>query len=176
MAQFTTTIITKKGHALMAKLLNNEGNAKFTKIVASDTVYKVDQLENLTAISGIKQTSLVTNVKVMNDATISVRAPFDNTELTQGYYINTLGLYAQDPTAGEILFSVACATQNAFMPAFNSVTSSGLVATLVTTVSNSSNVTLKISPAATVMHEDLEEATTITDASLAAWIKQEAGE
>lgn len=62
------------------------------------------------------------------------------------------------------------------MPAFNSVTSTGLTVTLITTVSNSSNVSLTINPAATVTQEDLEEATTITDASLAAWIKQEAGE
>lgn len=176
MAQFKTSIITKQGHELMAKLLNNEGNAKFTKVVASDTVYKDEQLEALTAISSIKQTSLVTNVKVTNAATIEVRAPFENTTLTQGYYINTIGLYAQDPTAGEILFSVTCAIQNAFMPAFNSVTSTGLTVTLVTTVSNSSNVTLEIAPAATVTHEDLEEATTIEDASLADWVKQEAGE
>ncbi|KRM54632.1 phage tail-collar fiber domain-containing protein [Lacticaseibacillus sharpeae] len=154
MTQFKTSIITAKGHALMAKLLNNQGTAKFTKVVTSDTVYEDEQLEALTDISAIKQSVLVSNVTVTNSSTVTVEVAIENSELTQGYYLNSIGLYAQDPTAGEILYSVTTAEQNAFIPAFNSVTSTGLIIKLITSVSNSDNVSLEINPAATMTRED----------------------
>lgn len=160
----------------MAKLLNNQGTAKFTRVVTSDAVYKDEQLEALTAISSIKQSALVSNVTVTNASTVTVEAAFENTKLTQGYNVNTIGLFAQDPTAGEILYSVTPASQNAYMPAFNSVTSSGLLCKLVTVVSNSAQVDLTIDPAATVTRADLDAATVILDPKLATWIKKEAGE
>lgn len=155
--EFRTSIITAQGHALMAKLLNNQGTAKFTRVVTSDVVYKDEQLEALTAISSIKQSVLVSNVTVTNESTVTVEGVFENTKLTQGYSVNTIGLYAQDPTAGEILYSVTPASQNAYMPAFNSVTSSGLLCKLITVVSNSAQVDLTIDPAATMTREDVDE-------------------
>ena len=62
MAEFSKLVITNKGQALIAKMIAGEGNIDFTKISTSSTQYQLTQLEALTALTGVKQTSLISKV------------------------------------------------------------------------------------------------------------------
>ncbi len=147
MAEFSRLVITNKGQALLAKMMTGEGNVEFTKISASDMEYTLEQLEELTELSGVKQTVSVAKVTRTNGVAVTIEATFDNTELTQGYHMRALGLYAIDPDDGEILYAVTAEVSGCcYMPAYNRVTVSGACIKLVTTVGNAENVSLEVDP------------------------------
>lgn len=110
MAEFSKLVITEKGQALMAKMIAGTGNIEFTKVCASSTQYVESQLSTLSSLSNIKQTSLVSKVTRTNNVAIKVEAAYSNADLTTGYYMRTLGLYAVDPNVGEILYAVTIET------------------------------------------------------------------
>lgn len=158
MAEFSKLVITNKGQALLAKMIVGSGNIEFTKISASSTAYTDAQLEGLTSLSNVKQTSLISKVTRTNEVAIKVEAAFTNTELTAGYYMKALGLYAVDPDAGEILYAVTRETSgNCYMPAYNGITVSGAYVQLVTTVGNAENVSLEVDQAAVATIGDIQE-------------------
>lgn len=158
MAEFSKLVITNKGQALLAKMIAGSGNIEFTKISASSTAYTDAQLQGLTSLSNVKQTSLISKVTRTNEVAIKVEAAFTNTELTAGYYIKALGLYAVDPDAGEILYAVTRETSgNCYMPAYNGITVSGAYVQLVTTVGNAENVSLEVDQAAVATIGDIQE-------------------
>ena len=158
MAEFSKLVITTKGQALLAKMIAGTGDIEFTKVCASSTTYSESALEALTSISNIKQTSLVSKVTRTNSVAITVEAAFTNTDLTTGYYMRALGLYATDPDDGEILYAVTIETSgNCYMPAYNSVTVSGAYIKLVTTVGNSDSVSLEVDSAAVATIGDIED-------------------
>jgi phage-related tail fiber protein len=157
MAEFKQLIITDKGHALMSKIIAGTGNVEFTKIAVSDATYQDSGLQSLTAISSIKQESLVSKVTRTNDVAVKVESSVSNLELTTGYFLRTIGLYATDPDEGEILYAVTTASVEGYMPPYNGLTVSGAYFKLVTTVSNSENVTLEVDPAAIATIGDIQD-------------------
>ena len=158
MAEFSKLVITNKGQALIAKMIAGKGNIDFTKICASSTTYTLAQLEALTSLSNIKQTSLISKVTRTNEVAIKVETAFTNNDLTAGYYMRTLGLYAIDPDAGEILYAVTIENSgNCYMPPYNGVTVSGAYVQLVTTVGNADNVSLEVDAAAVATIGDIQE-------------------
>ncbi len=156
MAEFKQLIITDRGQALMAKMLAGAGNVQFTKISVSDTTYTDEQLSTLTSLSGVKQSTLISKVIRTNDVAVQVEGAITNSELTSGYYMKTIALYALDPDDGEILYAVTNASVAGYMPPFNGVTTSGAFFKLVTTVSNASNVSLNVDPAAVATIDQLK--------------------
>lgn len=158
MAEFSKLVITNKGQALLAKMIAGSGNIEFTKISASSTAYTDAQLEGLTSLSNVKQTSLISKVTRTNEVAIKVETAFTNTELTAGYYMKALGLYAVDPDVGEILYAVTRETSgNCYMPAYNGITVSGAYVQLVTTVGNAESVSLEVDQAAVATIGDIQD-------------------
>lgn len=158
MAEFSKLVITNKGQALLAKMIAGSGNIEFTKISASSTTYTDAQLEGLTSLSNVKQTSLISKVTRTNEVAIKVETAFTNTELTAGYYMKALGLYAVDPDEGEILYAVTRETSgNCYMPAYNGITVSGAYVQLVTTVGNADSVSLEVDQAAVATIGDIQD-------------------
>ncbi len=157
MAEFKKLIITTKGQALMAKLMSGTATVQFTKIAVSDTAYNDSQLEGLTSLSGIKQTAAISKIIRTNNVAVQVEGAVTNTDLSSGYYMRTIGLYALDPDDGEILYAVTNASQAGYMPPYNGITVSGAFFKLVTTVSNADNVTLEVDPGAVATIGDIQD-------------------
>ncbi len=158
MAEFSKLVITSKGQALLAKMIAGSGDIEFTKVSASSTAYTDAQLEGLASLSNVKQTSLISKVTRTNEVAIKVETSFTNTELTEGYYMKALGLYAVDPDVGEILYAITRETSgNCYMPAYNGITVSGAYVQLVTTVGNAENVSLEVDQAAVATIGDIQD-------------------
>lgn len=158
MAEFSKLVITDNGQALLAKMIVGTGNIEFTKISTSSATYTENQLQGLTSLDDIKQTSLISKVTRTNEVAIKLEAAFTNTELTAGYYMKTLGLYAVDPDDGEILYAVTREISgNCYMPAYNGITVSGAYIQLVSTVGNAENVSLEVDQAAVATIGDIWE-------------------
>lgn len=145
--EFRSFVITTKGQALMAKLMQGTGTCNFTKIRLSSQAYSDAQLAVLTSLSNVKQTAEVSKKTVVNTNSIQIEGAVDNTQLATGYNINTIGIYATDPDEGEILYAAAGASTPGFMPPYNGVTVSGGYFKFVITVGAASQVTLDVDPA-----------------------------
>lgn len=145
MAEFSMLVTTKKGQELIAKMLSGEQKIIFTKVSSSDAEYTVDQLEGVEEITSIKQSNSVSKVSRTNDTTVKVEAVFTNTDLTEGYYMRTIALYAKNEESEDVLYAVAVETSgNCYVPAFSGITVSGAYIQLSTTVSNAENVTVEV--------------------------------
>lgn len=157
MAQYSKLVLTDDGQALMAKMIAGTGNIDFTKICSSSTQYTESQLQSLTVLTNVKQTTLVSKVTRTNEVAIKIEAAFSNVDITTGYYMRTLGLYAVDPDKGEILYA-ACieTTNNCYMPPYNGVTVSAAYIQLYTTVGNSESVSLEVNPGAYATIGDIQ--------------------
>ncbi|MCK9445028.1 MAG: phage tail protein [Tissierellaceae bacterium] len=157
MANFKSTIITNKGHALMAKISTGSTKMSFTKIRISSQIYSDEQLEGLTSLADVKQVVDISSVEVVNSATVKVSGAISNAGLGTGYYVQTIGLYALDPDEGEILYSVTKAIEADWMPPDNGISSSSLMINLLTVTSNAANITINIDPNAVATINDINQ-------------------
>lgn len=152
MGAFKRAIITQKGQDLLAKVLFDKINLEFTQIKTSGNVLSGD-LASRTDIGTIKQAEKVASVAKQDKYTVKVSASFSNEKLTAGYYVRNIGLYAMDPTEGEILYSIAVADESTatadWMPPSTGASVSSLMVDLITSVSNATTVKLNADPTAT---------------------------
>lgn len=156
MAEFSKLYLTKRGQALVAKIMAGATNIQFTKVSTSSKVYAESALEALTALENVQQTNNVTKVTISNNTSVRVETAFTNEKLTAGYYLRCLGLYAKDPDLGEILYAVCVETSGlCYMSAYNGVTVSSAYIQLYTTVGNSDNVNLAVYSGAYATIEDI---------------------
>lgn len=151
MGAFKSAVITTKGQALLAKVVAGTTKLEFTKIAVSENVLSGD-LASKTGIGTIKQSEKVASVVRQNGANVKVSASFSNETLGAGYYVRNIGLYANDPQDGEILYSISVADESSatadWMPPFNGIGVSSLLVDLVTAVSNASSVEVTVDPSA----------------------------
>lgn len=155
--EFSNFTITARGQALMAKLMQGTGTCDFSAIKLSSHVYTESQLYNLTSLSDVKQTCGITKKTVLNTTSIEIQGAVDNIQLTVGYTINTIGIYAVDPDVGEILYAVAIASVAGYMPPYNNKTVSGGVFKFVITVGNAAQVTVTVDPAGYATIADVQQ-------------------
>ena len=151
MGAFKSAVITAKGQALLAKAVLNTADLEFTKISVSENKLTGD-LASKTGIGTVKQSVKIASVKRTNNNSVKVSASINNSELTSGYYVRNIGLYAVDPDEGEILYSISVADESSatadWMPPFNGVGVSSLMIDLVTVVSNADKVVVEVDPTA----------------------------
>lgn len=145
--EFASFVITNVGQSLMAKMMQGRGKVDFTAIKLSSQTYTEEQLAGLTSLANIKQTAPITKKTVVNTTAIQIEGAIDNTALTAGYNIQTIGLFATDPDDGEILYAVARATTAGYMPPYNGITVSGGYFKFVVTVGAANQVTVTVDPA-----------------------------
>lgn len=160
MANFKQTVITKAAHNLITKSLSGSANINFTRVATSKYDYKSfsqSKLESLTSLEDIKQYVAVDKVEKIGEASVNVSVKITNANITEGYYVNTIGLFAIDPEEGEILYSVTVAETADYFPADNGVNCSGINLDLVTEVSNASNVNITVNYAGYATNEDIEK-------------------
>ena len=142
-------VITSKGQELMSRLIAGTTTATFTKIAGSDHDYSGVSLEALTELEDVKQNVLVSKVTRTDLTLVEVLAALDNHDLTEGYYVKALGLYAKDGDGEEMLYAVSVETVAPdYLPAFSGKTISSITYRLITKVDNSEQVTLEVNPGA----------------------------
>lgn len=68
----------------------------------------------------------------------------DTGNLKNGYYVKEVGIYAQDPDEGEILYALAVGVANQwdYMPAYNDLLPSTITMDFLTEVANATDVTI----------------------------------
>jgi hypothetical protein len=167
MSQFTKIVTTQAGQALVAKILSGTSpDTPFIKVQTSSEVYDYSELETLTALDNVEQETVVSQVIRESDTTVRISASMDNALLATGYINNTMGIIANDPDDGSILFGVTIVdttiigNQASFIPAFDGHALSGMLFDFALAIGNSENVSMEVSSSALVtivMHNMLKE-------------------
>ena len=145
MAKFNSLKLTNDGLDLQSKA--QTGTAlEFTRVAAGDgELPDGTDLIDLTALINEKESLDITSISVDEDGNAKVRTTISNQGLDNGFYIREIGLFANDPDKGEILYCIANAGDLAdFLP---SGTGSDIVEStldLITVVGNAENVVAQI--------------------------------
>ncbi len=144
----------------MALILSGDTDVVFSGIAYSSTDYSDADLEEITALTNVKQIAPISNA-TRNGNKLVLDSVIDNTELEAAYYINTVGIQAYHPDYNTVIYAVAIATTPGYMPVrtgSDAVTGINLRANI--TVGNANNVSVTIDPAGTAtvqMVTDLDE-------------------
>ena len=140
---FREAVLTTKGIALLAKAQAGECTINLTKAAAGNGSYSEGEaLMGRTALKAQKQEfKLNTNVYVK----IVMSNKQDTGNLEHGYYVKEVGIFANDPDEGEILYAIAVAITDQwdYMPAYNNLLPSTITVNFLTEVSNASEVTIE---------------------------------
>jgi hypothetical protein len=145
MADFRGTILTQRGKNLLAKAQTGT-TLTFTKIKIGDGLWSsnTDPIQ-LNDLVSPKLNLPIQSITVVGDGTVRLRFVLTNTGLSQGFFMREIGIYAQDPDLGEILYAVAYAGDRAdFIPA-DGITKVENVVDIYTVIANAQNVTAVIS-------------------------------
>lgn len=163
MANFNAAVLTAKGIALLAKAQAGQTNIEFTKAASGDGSYEAEEsLLTVEALKAQRQEFPINKVSVVNDATVFVKFLITNQQeagnLSQGYYVKEVGIFATDPDEGEILYAIATAVENQwdYMPAYNGLLPAAITVEFFAEVSNAAEVTIN-SPGAYLLVEDAEK-------------------
>lgn len=160
MAQFRKAVITQKGIALVQKTQVQGIKLTFTRLVTGSGEYTEDEaLDGAVALKQQVQEFPFSSLDVVDYQTIKLVTVISNEDLNTAYYIREIGVYAQDPDEGEILYSLAAAYPGRadYMPAYDGLAPVTIGLDTYQSVSNSGNVTIRADTGAYAAAEDLEE-------------------
>ena len=149
MAEFSKLIITDKGKELLSIVATSTNKIEFTRVSTSDRAYREEEIASLTDLAGIKQTNHISSVAVQAGGKVKIEAAFENRELTEGYFIKAIGIYAKAGNGTEVLYAVAIEKTGRYsIPPYNNATVSAVYLKLFLAVENLERITLEVSPGA----------------------------
>lgn len=118
MAQWKPYTITDVGRAVLARAIASQTEMRITSVRTSSTAYDEAILDSLTKLDNIKQTFPVIAEEVVNQSTVKVTANLTNKDLSEGYTMQTLGVYVSSyDREEETLFAVSTAAHPDFWDA-----------------------------------------------------------
>jgi len=114
---FGGLILTNKGRNLQAKAQAGT-QLNFTKIKIGDGSLSGQSIADLTDLISIKKELNILSLETMTGGKAKLRSYFSNADIETGFYWRELGVFAQDPQEGEILYCYGNAGANAeYIPA-----------------------------------------------------------
>ena len=153
MASYKKTVHTDKAFTLIGKMIaGNVSELEFTKIKVSDkdySKYTEEELKKLTVLEQIKQETLVSEKTPVGDNAVNIHGIIYNTDLQNSYYLRTIGVYANDPDEGEILYSVTATEVGDYIPTPNGNNITTAIIDILTEISDA-KVNLSGNPSALV--------------------------
>ena len=103
------TVVTDAGMGLLASLTGQK-EIELSRVVAGADYTDFAELSKLTAITHIKKEMAFSSFSDQGDGTAIVDVYIDNSDVTEEFYHQQIGIYARDNSGTEVLFLVAQAT------------------------------------------------------------------
>lgn len=141
MAKFTNLTLTEKGLALQTKAQTGT-QLKFTRVAIGDGIIDGGvSLNSLIQLASERMSVAIANLSIDNGSAV-IKANFSNKDLIESFYLRELGVFANDPDDGEILYAVAYAgDQSDYLPDYNGSEVIEQTFTLSLVVGNAADVT-----------------------------------
>ena len=156
MAEWSNATMTDVGAALQAKVNAGKTKLTFTKIKVGSGVNATNPLALTDVISSKWET---TNFVVkLEGKIVSVDTVITNTGVHEAFRMSEIGLFAQDPDKGEILYAYLTDPEPDRMPAESGSVVVSQELTIGMLFSNTGNVSLTVNMGALVTREQLTEA------------------
>lgn len=144
MSTFGGTYFTNKGKALQAKVQTGV-QLKFTRIAVGDGELGSQTIADLAALIHEVKSLTITRLKTMTGGKALVGAVISNSGLDTGFYWREVGIFAQDPDVGEVLYCYGNAGALAeYIPAQNGADILEKQINLITLIGNASNISATI--------------------------------
>ena len=154
MAEWSNATMTDVGANLQAKVNAGKTKLTFTKIKVGSGINATNPLALTDVISSKWET---TNFVVKQEGKIvSVDTFITNTGIHEAFRMSEIGLFAQDPDKGEILYAYLTDPEPDRMPAEGGSVVVSQELTIGMVFSNTGNVSLTVNMGALVTHEQLE--------------------
>lgn len=155
MAEWSNATMTDVGADLQAKVNAGKTKLTFTKIKVGSGVNATNPLALTDVISSKWET---TNFVVKQEGKIvSVDTFITNTGIHEAFRMSEIGLFAQDPDKGEVLYAYLTDPEPDRMPAEGGSVVVSQELTIGMVFSNTGNVSLTVNIGALVTHEQLEQ-------------------
>ena len=156
MAEWSNATMTDVGAALQAKVNAGKTKLTFTKIKVGSGVNATNPLALTDVISSKWET---TNFVVkLEGKIVSVDTFITNTGIHEAFRMSEIGLFAQDPDKGEILYAYLTDPEPDRMPAESGSVVVSQELTIGMVFSNTGNVSLTVNIGALITREQLTEA------------------
>lgn len=155
---------TQKPVELMEMILDNMDfvktmhRAEDVEAITTDLVFNIRSMLMAT-LKAQKQEIPFSKIEMATDTCVKLTALVSNAELSAGYYVNEIGIYAVDelhPAAAPVLYSIAIANVADYLPPYNGLTPSTITQEYFATVDNALEVTIQTKTGAVALAEDLE--------------------
>lgn len=156
MAEWSNATMTDVGANLQAKVNAGKTKLTFTKIKVGSGINSTNPLALTDVISSKWET---TNFVVkLEGKIVSVDTVITNTGIHEAFRMSEIGLFAQDPDKGEILYAYLTDPEPDRMPAESGSVVVSQELTIGMVFSNTGNVSLTVNMGALVTREQLTEA------------------
>ena len=156
MAEWSNATMTDVGADLQAKVNAGKTKLTFTKIKVGSGVNATNPLALTDVISSKWET---TNFVVkLEGKIVSVATVITNTGIHEAFRMSEIGLFAQDPDKGEILYAYLTDPEPDRMPAESGSVVVSQELTIGMVFSNTGNVSLTVNIGALITREQLTEA------------------
>ena len=149
MPNWNGLVLTKKGQLLQAKVETGVVLALTKMKLGSGVLPNGTSLEDLTDLVTPEQNVGIAAKEVLTDQKMcKISATITNVGLSAGYYVRELGVFANDPDDGEILYAVTSDSSPDYLPPEGGSTAVSQEFAVYIAASNASNVKVSIDPGA----------------------------
>ena len=164
MSKYNKTILTNAGLDLAARA--SSGKTKFTITRAATSTEKladksISELQKLTALPSLMQYGEINNVADSaqdKSIVIGTELVFNNKDLTTGYNVNTIGLFAKEEgTNKEILYAITTAVEPETMPDYKDKVLFKFNMTMFVVVGQTDNVSVNVTDNGVVTQQQLSD-------------------
>lgn len=147
MPNWNGLVLTKKGQLLQAKVGTGVVLALTKMKLGSGVLPNGTSLEDLTDLVTPEQNVGIASKEVLTDQKMcKISATITNVGLSAGYYVRELGVFANDPDDGEILYAVTSDSAPDYLPPEGGSTAVSQEFAVYIAASNASNVEVSIDP------------------------------
>lgn len=124
MSVYSNFVLTNKGVALLSDIINGNGILEFRYLATGSGEYAAEDketasLRELEALKKERQQTAFAYIGKTEEGLVNLKADVTNNDLTAGYYLTEVGIYAGKSGEEEsILYCVSTATEADYMPDF----------------------------------------------------------
>lgn len=157
MGAFINNDMTVAGLLVLAKGIAGQ-KINFTRIVMGDGYLEEGQQpRTLEGVISPRAVVDISKIKINGDGTVAIGGIFTNKDEDNGFYYRELGLYADDPEAGEVLYCYGNSGDLAeWIPPTGGSTVLEKTIDIITAIGTAANVTAYINPGAFVTVQQFE--------------------
>lgn len=155
MGKYNGAVVTTAGQNVIAQAITGTELTWTVMRTSSVAIPQGTDLTTLTSLSGIEQTSKITDASVYGNNVIQLSSRFSNTGIATVYYIQTVGIYGQLAGGAETLIAVMTAVTPDEMPVYDPDSPSAFIFNTQITVQNADAVTMTVNDTGTATVADL---------------------